>query len=243
MFKNTELFTYCYLGSKCDQKTVLEKTGIKKYVEIKNKSSCICAICGRTDMQYAVEFDRLFSDSFGEYSQFAGIQHDNKYVCPYCVFAIRDENRKLLGFITVADALKEEFKLIPIVGKEKAKQISGGLTKRQAFEKFFSLPEELQNQYLMVAFNRLGKKGTHFIHKAVVNIIQADSFYFTVNNEVFFFDRMKMKSLLDLIDEYKEKNPKTKTWSYYFVLEYLTSKEPLKGDFTNEFKILKILEI
>jgi len=192
----TEMFYNVFYKGKPPEHII--KKGARK--KIANEKNDACAICGRNDFEVGFvthpssKYNTVLSDSYGEYSSLA--HPENKLACPYCESVIRKTYVSLNGII-----MNNEFVKL-VVGKNNsknkkntiyisAKDIAGYLLEPPA-------------PPFVIAFNKnaVGKNGTHFLHKAVINYSR-DNYIITMFDEQIQVSRDFVKQYLDFI----QKNP------------------------------------
>ncbi len=181
------------------QSHVIKKGARQQY---NNDNNDACAICGRNDFKvgYLTHFNHknvsVLSESYGEHSSLA--HPENKLTCPFCESAIRDEFVSLNGII-----MNTEFaKLIVGVENSKVGTNDSYITAKDIAGYLADPPAPP----FVMAFNKnaMGKNGTHFLHKAVINYSQ-DNYIITMYDEQIHVSRDFVKRYLDFIEKHPGK--------------------------------------
>jgi hypothetical protein len=144
----------------------------------------ICCVCGvTTDKGLHILKDKVVSGSYGEYSDYAA---DSNIVCPVCRALFSNDNRQKKG-VLMHYASSDDCSLRFVVGNEKSKTNPKYLSFSGALETVLKPPKG----HFVVAFNRFGSNGTHFMPFAVVNYNpygNCSKYYATVFTKVVMVD-------------------------------------------------------
>jgi len=153
--------------------------GGKKRLLIKNDGKHPCAVCGRSDIEEGYSTYKakgglgVISESFGESSSLKN--PESPIVCRNCEAAVRDEARSFNGVILGGG---RSYIIAGLDNKNIGKD--GYITMKDVANMLLSPPPPP----FVVAFNKnyVGKDGTHFLHKAIVNYSRG-SYYASINDE------------------------------------------------------------
>jgi hypothetical protein len=186
-------------------------SGVEFLLGDKNGDCCVCGV--PTDKGFRMLNDRVVSDNYGEFSDYAA---DSNVVCPVCRALFSNDNRQKRG-VLMHYASSDDCSLRFIVGNEKAQTNSEYLSFSSALETVLKPPKG----YFAVAFNRFDStNGTHFMPFAVVNYNpygNCSKYYATVFTKVVMID-------VEFLSEYVAKamslKRKIANWEIPILLKY-----------------------
>jgi hypothetical protein len=172
-----------------------------------------CCVCGAdTKIGFHVLSDKVVSDSYGEFSNYAD---DSNIVCHVCRSLFSDDNRQKKG-VLIHYASDNDYSLRFIVGNEKAKANSKYLSFSAALETVLSPPDG----YFVMAFNKFGSNGTHFMPFAIVNhnsYGNCSKYYATVFTKVVMID---VEFLSEYVARAMSLGRKIADWELQILLRY-----------------------
>jgi hypothetical protein len=213
-------------------------SGVEFLLGNKNGDCCVCGVL--TDKGFRMLNDRVVSDNYGEFSDYAA---DSNVVCPVCRALFSNDNRQKMG-VLMHYASSDDCSLRFIVGNEKAQTNPEYLSFSGALETVLKPPKG----YFAVAFNKFGSNGTHFMPFAVVNYNpygDCSKYYATVFTRVVMID---VEFLSGYVAKAMSLEQKIWNWELTVLLKYANGidadrKEKLNKKITNLPEILEFASI